>query len=92
MEFLWHRCYLKANGGAKILKHFKEVHNKILVFGTTKKMDFDPLKEEREALMKKKPCILLPDSLFKRFWNFVVIFVLGYTASFVPVETAFFND
>lgn len=55
-------------------------------------MDYDPMKEEREAYMKKKPFILLPDSTMKKFWNFVVLFLLAYTAAFVPVKTAFFDE
>ncbi|CDW71963.1 cation channel family protein [Stylonychia lemnae] len=91
-KFLWHRCYLKAKGAAKIKEKFDEVHRKIMIFGTTKNINFDPTKEEREAFLKKKPIILLPDSQIKRIWNFVIIFLLAYTASFVPVKTAFFDD
>lgn len=83
--FLWNRCFLKARGGAKILQKFAEIHRKIMIYGTTKNINYDPTKEEREAFLKRKPFILLPDSSFKKFWNFVIIFLLSYTASFVPV-------
>eukprot|EP00347_Sterkiella_histriomuscorum_P009438 403341214 len=90
--FLWNRGFLKARGGAKILEKFAEIHRKIMIFGTTKNINYDPTKEEREAFLKKKPFILLPDSTFKKFWNFVIVFLLAYTASFVPVKTAFFDE
>ena len=34
----------------------------------------------------------MPESNFKRFWNIIIILLLIYTASFVPVKTAFFDD
>lgn len=36
--------------------------------------------------------IILPDGNFKTVWNFVMIFLLLYTASFVPIRTAFIDD
>ena len=91
-QFLWNRCILKAKGAAKIKERFDSVHRRIMIFGTTKNINYDPTKEEREAFLKKKPIILLPDSAIKKFWNIVIIFLLAYTASFVPVKTAFFDD
>ena len=52
----------------------------------------EELKAEREAFLNKKPFIILPESNFKRFWNIIIILLLIYTASFVPVKTAFFDD
>lgn len=62
MEYLWYRCYLKANGAAKIYHRFAEVHRNILIFGTTKNINYDPTKADREAFLNKKPWILLPES------------------------------
>lgn len=41
-EFLWHTAYLRAHGGAIILRKFTEVHSNILIFGTTKHINYDP--------------------------------------------------
>lgn len=34
----------------------------------------------------------MPEAPFKKFWNLVIMFLLLYTASFVPVKTAFYDD
>ena len=84
--------YIKGRGGAKILESFGAVHRKILLFGTTKNINYDHNKAEKEAFKNKMMCVILPDSTFKKFWNFVIMFLLCYTASFVPVKTAFFDN
>ena len=91
-QFLWHRAYVKARGGAIILEKFGEVHRNILLFGTTKNINVDRKKAEKDLLKNKNPCIILPESRFKKFWNFVIMLLLLYTASFVPVKTAFFDN
>ena len=48
-HFLWHRAFVKARGGAKILEKFTEVHQDILKFGTTKNINFDMNQIERDA-------------------------------------------
>jgi hypothetical protein len=41
-EILWHSAYMRAHGGAIILKKFSEIHRNILIFGTTRNIDYDP--------------------------------------------------
>jgi len=41
-EFLWHSAFMRANGGAIILSKFSEIHRNILIFGTTRNIDYDP--------------------------------------------------
>lgn len=38
------------------------------------------------------PFIIMPDSKFRSFWNVIIIFLLGYTASYVPYSTAFIDS
>jgi len=48
------------------------------------KLDNQKLSDEQEVTQQKKWFILLPSNRFKIFWNFVIIFLLMYTATFVP--------
>ena len=34
----------------------------------------------------------MPDAKIKAYWNFIIIFLLIYTASFVPYRIAFIDD
>ena len=36
--------------------------------------------------------IITPVSGFKTFWNFVIIVLLGYTATYMPYKTCFIDD
>ena len=40
---------MKANGAAKILEKFGEIHRKIMVYGTTSKISVDKALEEKKA-------------------------------------------
>mmetsp|Transcript_5655 Transcript_5655/g.5165 ORF Transcript_5655/g.5165 Transcript_5655/m.5165 type:complete len:280 (+) Transcript_5655:859-1698(+) len=85
------RCYLKANGGAKIMEKFGEVHRRILVYGTTKYINQDA-KVDSGSFSRKLPFILMPDICFKKFWNIVVMLLLIYTAVYVPYQVAFVDS
>ena len=36
--------------------------------------------------------LILPESRFKMVWNMIIIFLLLYTAIFVPYKVAFINE
>lgn len=88
---MWTRCYLKANGGAKILEKFGEVHRKIIFWGTTKLINIDKSLDEKRAVENKLCIVLLPEGRFKKIWNIVVLLLLMYTAIYVPFQTSFID-
>ena len=57
------------------------------MYGASKKIDLD-IEEEIVPL----PFIMLPENKFKILWNFVILMLLLYTATFVPYRTAFIDD
>jgi len=57
------------------------------MFGASRKIDLD-IEEDITPL----PFILLPENYIKMTWNFVIMFLLLYTATFVPYRTAFIDD
>jgi hypothetical protein len=83
---------MRAHGGGIILRKFSEMHRNILIFGTTKHNFYDPNSAERYAYKERLPCILLPDSKFTRFWNIIIMILLIYVATFLPIRTAFFDS
>lgn len=46
---------------------------------------------EREAYKKRQPWIILPDTKFSRVWNVVIMVLLCYTATFLPISVAFYD-
>lgn len=34
----------------------------------------------------------MPQSIFKKFWNFIIILLLLYTATYMPYKTAFMEE
>lgn len=75
---------MRLDAAARFVGNYTEVHNKLLVFGTQKNIEFDRVKEEEKAMKNKLPFILLPTNKFRKVWNFVVLVLLLYTAIFVP--------
>lgn len=47
LRFLWHRMYLKARGGARVLQQFGELNSKIYLYGAAKRPDKN--KERQKA-------------------------------------------
>lgn len=90
-EFLWHSAYLRAHGGGIILRKFSEVHRNLLIFGTTKNINFDPNENERYAYKRRARLIILPESRLMRSWNIIIMLLLIYTATFLPLRTAFMD-
>lgn len=90
-QFLWHTAYLRAHGAVIILHKFSEMHQNILIYGTTKHINYDPHLAEREAYKRKPPCIILPDSRFMKVWNIIILLLLLYTATFLPIRTTFMD-
>ena len=43
-------------------------------------------------LKKKRNCLLLPHDRFKTIWTVIIVFLLIYTAIFVPYKIAFIEQ
>ena len=84
---LWRRTHIKAIGGARIIRRFSDLSEFITIFGASKKIDLD-IEEEIIPL----PIVLMPENPIKMFWNFVIMMLLLYTATFVPYRTAFIDE
>ena len=65
------------------------VHEKIILFGRTRHIHVDVSTEEGRAMLHKLPFIILPESLFRRIWNVILIILLIFTAIWVPYKVAF---
>jgi len=67
---------------------FSKLHDRVIKYGTIKNINNDT----DVIRIKKKPWIVfLPDDPFKRFWNLLVIVLLIYVVTYVPVGVCFFN-
>lgn len=86
MKHLWKKAFVKARGGALVLRFVRDLTNKIIMFGVTRKL------EELEKEEFPAPYILLPDSKLKSYWNIICVVLLIYTATYMPFKTAFIDD
>lgn len=77
----------KAKGAVLVLDRFSSLTRRIYLFGTSKKLKYEI---EKESVQKWY--IIMPDSKIRMIWNSVVMFLLLYTASFVPYQTAFIDE
>ena len=64
------------------------MHDRVVKYGTIKNINYDC----EDVKIKSKPWIvMLPDDPFRRFWNLLVVFLLLYVVTYVPVAVCFFN-
>ena len=89
--FLWKRAFTKAMGAVLLIKKFKEVRNKIKVFGQLSERK--PIKDEEDELnVEDAKCIILLENKHKIRWNLFIALLLIYTGIFVPMRVAYFDD
>jgi hypothetical protein len=86
-KYLWKRAIAKIKGAVLVLVRFGDLEKRINLFGTSIQFDFELNEELKPAIY-----IILPNSRFKTGWNFIMIFLLLYTATFVPIRTAFIDE
>lgn len=86
---LWRKVYLKAVGAHKIRSIFFKMHERVINYGTTKNINKLGSDLEKKIIESKSKIVLLPDHPFKRFWNILMIFLLGYVATYVPFNICF---
>lgn len=77
----------KAKGAVLILDRFSALTRRIYLFGTSQKLKY--LVEEDQPV---RWFIILPESQPRLIWNFIVLCLLLYTATFVPYRTAFIDE
>lgn len=70
-----------------IINRFGDLNRRIYLYGTSKKLE---LKKEEE--ITPLPFVIMPESKLKIIWNFVIIALLTYTATFVPYSAAFIDN
>ena len=87
--FLWRKAYTRARGGSRLIQVFYHLHKRILLFGTTKNLLGERGTINRHEILKRKCCLIMPDSKFKLVWNIIIVQLLLYTALFVPFKIAF---
>jgi hypothetical protein len=70
-----------------IINRFGDLNRRIYLYGTSKKLDLN-IEAPPEPLL----FIIMPESRFKIFWNFTMVLLMFYTATFVPYRTAFIDN
>lgn len=65
------------------------MHSRVINYGTTKNINTQKADIEKKILEQKSKMVFMPDDPIKRFWNILMIFLLFYVASWVPVSICF---
>lgn len=65
------------------------MHERVINYGTTKNINTQAVDLEKKILEKKSSLVLMPDDMFKRVWNIIIIALLIYVATYVPVSICF---
>jgi hypothetical protein len=86
---LWRLCFLKSLGASQIRRVFLKLHERVINYGTTKNINTQAVDLEKKILEKKSGLVLMPDDMFKRIWNIIIIILLIYVATYVPVSICF---
>lgn len=86
LKELWKRAYIKAKAGARILRFVNDLARRIYLYGVSKKLE-EIIKEE-----KVSPYVILPQSRFRTYWNYVNILLLFYTATYMPYVISFIDN
>jgi hypothetical protein len=73
-----------------IVRTLKDLNNDIYLYGVKKGAESD----DDIMVHKHKPsrCVLMPGNKLKTLWDIIVMFLLLYTALFVPFQVAFIDD
>jgi len=69
----------KAKGAVLVLDRFSSLTRRIYLFGTSKKLKFEIEKDDKIFWF-----IIMPEGRVRLVWNLVVLFLLIYTAIFLP--------
>ncbi|CDW85707.1 UNKNOWN [Stylonychia lemnae] len=85
-KHLWHRAIKKAIGAVKIIYTFRELNMDLYLYGSNKKHEFS-FKER-----KPYPFIVMPNTKISNVWNIVMMFLMLYTATYIPYKTSFIDE
>ena len=91
--YLWKRAFEKAKGGALILAKFRDIQEKIHVYGSLSQQK--KFTDEETVTIKdidKAKCIINPNAKWKVYWNYIIALWLVYVAIFVPLRVAFQDE
>lgn len=93
-QFLWHKMFIKANSAAIVLNRFTHLRDEIIIYGQSKNINYEDkvILENAEQIKNRFPLVIMPDSILKKVWNFVIIILLAYTATYVPFRVSFVDD
>jgi len=64
------------------------------MYGQSKNINYEDkvILENEEQIKNRFFLVIMPESTFKKFWNVVIIILLGYTATYVPFKVSFVDD
>ncbi len=88
---LWRRTYQKAKAATIVINRFENLRMKIELFGRQLLVKGKNTPLEKETDEKPCPFLIMPSSCFKLFWNIVIIFLLIYTATWMPYQICFID-
>ena len=86
LEDLWRRCFIKARASQQVLTFFNDLSRKIQLFGVLNGLE--QIKQDETI----PPYIILLGSKQKNLWDIVNMFLLFYTATYMPYEIAFIDE
>jgi hypothetical protein len=84
----WKICIRKLVVAVRMLTVFGDLNSEIYIHGATS----EHVNLFAEEIPKPFFFVLLPNDLLRIVWNFVIFFLLIYTATYVPYVTAFINS
>lgn len=97
MLFLWEMVYKKAYGSSIIINKYIEYQKKVNHLGMRNRSNtllISNLTEHRRlssGLFEQAKCLIKPENFYKSMWDIYVMFLLLYTAIWVPFNISFLD-
>ena len=87
---LWRKAYNKALSCSVLITQFNIIQTKVAYFGRQMLHGANNHKNN-EMDSEKKQCnfIIMPDSLFRKIWDPIIIMIILYTATYDPYDCCF---
>ena len=105
LSFLWHLAFTKAKGASKYLKLSQNNSVNVKVNGLintqslslkNKRLLETELKKEEELKEEENNVpseyLIYPSNQYKRAWDMIVLVLILYTASWVPIKVCFIDE
>ena len=86
IRHLWNITIRKALGAVKVIHTFRDLNMDLYLYGSNKKHEFN--------YKEKKPFkfIVMPNTTISNLWNIVMMFLMLYTATYIPYKTSFIDE